>query len=106
MSTVRMVVSIFPVLVMVAGAEVVCGQSYPNKPIRIVTSQPGNFLDFTARVLAQEISGPLGQPVIVENRPTTVYLDVVLRALPDGYTVSFSAGDLWITPFVQKTSYE
>ena len=93
-------------LTMMGATGAAWSQNYPTKPIRIIATQPGNFLDLTARILAQEIAGPLGQPVIVENRPTHVYLDVLLKAAPDGYTMSFSAGDVWITPFVQKTSYD
>ena len=44
------------------------GQAYPNKPVRIVTGEAGGGNDFTARLIAQEITAPLGQPVIVDNR--------------------------------------
>ena len=43
-------------------------QNYPIKPVRIVTFEPGGGGDFVARLIAQGISGPLGQQVIVENR--------------------------------------
>ena len=54
---------------MVIGTSMVSGQDFPNKPIRIFTAAAGGVSDFTARQIAQGISGPLGQPVIVENRP-------------------------------------
>ena len=44
------------------------GQSYPRKSIRIVTSEAGGGTDFAARTVAQGIAGPLGQPIIVDNR--------------------------------------
>ena len=43
-------------------------QDYPTKVIRIITSGIGGGNDFTARQIAQGITGPLGQPVVVDNR--------------------------------------
>ncbi|HEY0336080.1 MAG TPA: tripartite tricarboxylate transporter substrate binding protein, partial [Burkholderiales bacterium] len=45
-------------------------QNYPSKPIRIVTDATGGSPDFVARIIAQGISGALGQSVIVDNRPS------------------------------------
>ena len=50
------------------GIGVVSGQSYPNKPIRIVTSEPGGGLDFSARLIAPGLTATLGQQVIIDNR--------------------------------------
>ena len=44
-------------------AGIAYGQEYPSKPIRIMTSEVGGGTDIMARLLAQGISGPLGQPV-------------------------------------------
>src|SRR5690349_7952379 len=43
-------------------------QTYPDKPMRIITAAAGGGSDYMARVIAQGISGPLGQPVVVDNR--------------------------------------
>lgn len=66
------------------------GQEYPGKPIRIVTSPAGGGNDFPARVVARSISGPLGQQVVVDNRPTVLIGDIVAKAPPDGYTLLVS----------------
>lgn len=50
------------------GAGSAFGQIYPNKPIRMLTSDPGSGGDFTARMIAQGISGPLGQQVIIARK--------------------------------------
>ena len=44
------------------------GQPFPSKPVRIVTGTVGSNSDFLARLIGQGISGPLGQPVVVDNR--------------------------------------
>ena len=89
------------------GAVSVAAQDYPSKPIRIAAGNPGGGNDFAARVIAQGISGPLGQPVIVENRgQIALSAEVVARAPPDGYTLFVAGASLWITQLLQKTSYD
>jgi len=98
---------IFPVGLIVIGTGAVSGQDYPNKPIRILTSAAGGGSDFTARQIAQGISGPLGQPVIVDNRGGGIIAaEVVSKAPPDGYALTVQGAALWIVPFLQKAPYE
>ena len=101
----RLAVSMMSGLVVVAWG-IASAQSYPNKPIRIVTAGAGGGSDFQARQIAQGISGPLGQPVIVENRGGGLTPEILLRAGHDGYTVSLSGANLWITPLLRKAPYE
>ena len=83
------------------------GQSYPHKTIRFITAPPGTGSDFTTRLIAQSISGPLGQSVIVENRPTGVVPgQLVSQATPDGYTLLVSGANLWIGTLFDKTPYD
>src|SRR5687767_9729958 len=74
---------------------------YPNKPIRIVTAPPGGSADLVARIIATNISTPLGKQVIVDNRGGVIPGQLVAKAQPDGYTLLLS-GSLWITPFFQR----
>src|SRR5688572_30031117 len=91
---------------MLVGASVASAQDYPSKPIRIVTSAAGGGSDFTARQVAQGISGPLGQPVIVDNRAGGIIAaEVVSKSPPDGYTLTVQ-GALWIVPLLSKAPYE
>jgi tripartite-type tricarboxylate transporter receptor subunit TctC len=66
-------------------------QNYPNKPIRwIVPYTGGGITDVVTRVVTQKMSGPLGQPIVVDNRPganSILGADLVAKAAPDGYTV-------------------
>jgi hypothetical protein len=46
-------------------------QNWPDRPVRFISSQAaGNGIDITARFVADQLSGRIGQPVIVENRPS------------------------------------
>jgi tripartite-type tricarboxylate transporter receptor subunit TctC len=66
-------------------------QPYPAKPIHmIVAFAPGGPVDVVARLLSTKLQETLGQPVVVENRPSSsgnLGAQVVAKAPPDGYTV-------------------
>ena len=83
------------------------GQAYPNKPIRLVTSPAGGAGDFLARLIAAGISTPLGEQVLVDNRPSGIIPgELVARASPDGYTLLVTGNSLWIGPLLQDTPYD
>jgi tripartite-type tricarboxylate transporter receptor subunit TctC len=78
--------------VLAVGAWPAAAQSdYPQQPIHlIVPFPPGSTSDISARAVAQRIQGPLGQPIVVENRPGAngaIGMQAVARAKPDGYTL-------------------
>jgi tripartite-type tricarboxylate transporter receptor subunit TctC len=67
-------------------------QSFPTRPVTLVVPYPaGGPTDVVARVLAERMRVPLGQPVIVENvtgGSGNIGVGKVVRAAPDGYTLS------------------
>lgn len=76
--------------------------AYPNQPIRlIVPFTPGSSSDVTARAVAQKISGPLGQPIVVENRPGAnggIGMQAAARSKPDGYTLIVGTVSTTVVP--------
>ena len=82
-------------------------QTYPNKPIRMLTSGVGGAADLAARAMTQGLSASLGNQVIVDNRPSGVLPgEIVSKASPDGYTLLITGTSLWVGPLMQKTSYD
>jgi tripartite-type tricarboxylate transporter receptor subunit TctC len=66
-------------------------QSYPSRPIHmIVAFAPGGPVDVVARLTADKLTEILGQPVVVENRPSStgnLGTQIVAKSPPDGYTI-------------------
>lgn len=84
---------------------------YPDKPIHIVVPfAPGGSVDILARLIADQIAKPLGQSVIVDNKPgggSAVGTEFVARAPADGYTLLMaSTSSLAINPSLQKLNYQ
>jgi tripartite-type tricarboxylate transporter receptor subunit TctC len=83
-----------------AAANLAAAQNYPNKFVRIVTSAPGSNDDWGARIVAQELTRTLGQPVIVENRGA-IAVEFAAKAAPDGYTLLFYGNPVWVLPLIR-----
>lgn len=77
--------------VFTATAKTAAAQSYPIRPIHLIVGFPaGGPNDILARLIGQWLSGRLGQPVIVENRPGAsgnIATEAIARAPADGYTL-------------------
>ncbi|ADV00636.1 tripartite tricarboxylate transporter substrate binding protein [Alicycliphilus denitrificans] len=80
--------------------------TYPSRPIRIIVhSSPGALLDVTTRVVAQEMSKDLGQPIVIENRPGAdglLGIRAVKAAPADGYTLLAAANTVAQLPAFRK----
>jgi tripartite-type tricarboxylate transporter receptor subunit TctC len=73
------------------GARLARAETYPARPVRIIVPvPPGGALDITARLIAQRLSERMGQSFVVENKAgghTSIGIETVGRAAPDGYTL-------------------
>ena len=79
--------------------------NYPERPVRmIIPFAPGGASDFVARIIQAKLSEVLGKQVLMDNRSGAagnVGVEVVARAIPDGYTVLLgNVGTMAINPSV------
>ena len=101
--TIALLVLCLAQLVIIGSAK-----AFPDRPVRlIVTSPPGGPPDIMARLLTDEISKALGQPLVVENRAGgaggIIGSKYVLAADPDGYTLLMgSTSTLLTSPLIYK----
>ncbi len=76
-------------LCLTAGAAL--AQDWPTKPITaVVPLSAGSASDIIARVVMDQVSRQVGQPIVVENRPGaggTIGANAVAKSAPDGYTI-------------------
>jgi tripartite-type tricarboxylate transporter receptor subunit TctC len=80
--------------------------AFPDRPIHLVVPfAPGGNADVVGRIVAEQMTRALGQPVVVDNRGGaggSIGAEAVAHAAPDGYTLLVgSNGPLTVNPFVQ-----
>ena len=88
-------------------AACMCGaafaQNFPERPIRIVTTEAAGGGDMAARLIAQGMPAGLGRQGIVDNRGGgALAVEIVAKAPPDGYTLLIYGGTLWIGPLLMS----
>ncbi|MSQ52152.1 MAG: tripartite tricarboxylate transporter substrate binding protein [Betaproteobacteria bacterium] len=82
-------------------------QKYPVKPIRVIVPLPaGDTCDIFARLLGQQVSERLGQPLVVDNRAGasgSIGLALMAQAPADGYTIACGqGGNMSVLPHTMK----
>ncbi len=83
-------------------ASPVQAQTYPTRPIRVLSNPPGGAPDFVVRVVAPALSTALGQQVVIDNRPAALAIETAAKAAPDGYTLVITGSALWLLPFLRE----
>jgi tripartite-type tricarboxylate transporter receptor subunit TctC len=84
------------IMTLLVRSPIARAQAYPTRPVHLIVGFPAGFTpDIIARLTAQSLSERLGQQVIVDNRPgaaSNIGTELVVRALPDGYTLLGATG--------------
>lgn len=91
---------LYLMLAMITAASAVSAQSYPAKPLRILTAAAGGGSDHATRLIATHLGVALGQQVIVDNRGLLA-ADIAAKAPSDGYTLLLTGQTLWLLPFMR-----
>ncbi len=81
----------FALIAVLLSAPPALAQTYPTKPIRLVSpNPPGGANDTLSRIMAAKMSGILGAKIVIDNRGGAggqIGGELVARAAPDGYTL-------------------
>lgn len=85
--------------------------SWPTRSLQVIVPiGPGGPTDVIPRVVFEQVSPQLGQPVVIENRPGaggTLGAAFVAKAVPDGYTILANGSGHTIAPALHKNlSYQ
>ncbi len=95
---------------LLCAATLSAGQTWPAKPVRIVTPYAaGGSNDLAARILAERLTQRLGQQTVVENKPganNRIGTELVAKSAPDGYTLFFCATPHATNPGLYKLPYD
>jgi tripartite-type tricarboxylate transporter receptor subunit TctC len=94
-------------VLLTAGASAATAQTYPTRPVRLVTAEVGAGGDFIARMIAPGLAENFGQQVIVDNRGgnAVIPVEIVSKATPDGYTLLVFGSAFWLLPLLQNVPY-
>jgi tripartite-type tricarboxylate transporter receptor subunit TctC len=101
MRSIRALCGAFAGLAVVAAASSAHAQAWPARTVTAISPfSAGNAVDIVGRVVLDQMSRQVGQPIIIENRPGaggTTAFNAVAKAHPDGYTIllgssTFSSG--------------
>ena len=86
----------------IAGNLSAQAQTWPTKPLKaVIPIAAGSITDIVPRIVFEQLSLQLGQPIVVENRPgaaLTIGTAAVAKADPDGYTLLVNSSGHTIAP--------
>ena len=81
--------------------SVAADANWPDRPLRIIVPLPaGSAADVIARILGNQLSVRLGQPVIIENHAGAsgiIGSVAIAKAAPDGYTLGMATSTTLVT---------
>jgi tripartite-type tricarboxylate transporter receptor subunit TctC len=85
-------------------------QSFPTRAVTLISPfPPGGSTDTAARIIAERMRQPLGQPVVIENvggASGSIALARVARANPDGYTIDIGQWDTHVGNIIYPLTYD
>jgi tripartite-type tricarboxylate transporter receptor subunit TctC len=98
------------VLATFAGIVGAQAQTYPSRSITLVVPfPPGGSTDTAARIMAERMRAPLGQPIVIENvggAGGSIGVGRVARSAPDGYTFDIGQWDTHVGSIIYKLDYD
>ncbi|ETF01609.1 MFS transporter [Advenella kashmirensis W13003] len=102
----KSVVYVISCIALICGTSAYGQEEWPAQPITLIVPWPaGGVADFVGRLVAQKISAPLKQTVVVENKPgagTNIGISTVAHAKKDGYTLLLASSNNVVNKFLFK----
>lgn len=101
----RAIIVLLAAIVSVSVSMRAAGEDYPSRPVRVlVGSTAGSGIDVGVRILADKLRDALGQPIVVEVKPSAdgvIAVSQVATSPADGYTlVAATNGQMAIAPIL------
>ena len=98
-------------LVILAAVATPHALAWSDKPVKLLVPAPaGGTMDVVARILADQLSADIGQPVVVDNKPGAggaIAVQAMMTAPADGQTIMVTASNILTEiPHVMKTSFD
>uniref|UniRef100_UPI003F495CF9 tripartite tricarboxylate transporter substrate binding protein n=1 Tax=Cupriavidus necator TaxID=106590 RepID=UPI003F495CF9 len=95
----------------ILAAAMPAAMAWTNKPVRMLVPAPaGGTMDVIARMLAEQLTADLGQPVVVDNKPGAgggIAINTLLAAPADGQTILVTLTNVFTeVPQVMKVSFD
>jgi tripartite-type tricarboxylate transporter receptor subunit TctC len=96
---------------LVAAAVGPLALAWTDKPVKMLVPAPaGGTMDVVARILADQLSADIGQPVVIDNKPGAggaIAVQAMMAAPADGQTIMVTASNILTEiPHVMKTSFD
>jgi tripartite-type tricarboxylate transporter receptor subunit TctC len=97
-------------LTIVGAISGVQAQPFPSRSLTLVVPfPPGGSTDAAARIMAERMRAPLGQPIVIENvggAGGSIAVGRVARSAPDGYTFDIGQWDTHVGSIIYKLDYD
>ena len=98
-------------MALLAAAAAPLAMAWTDKPVRMLVPAPaGGTMDVVARILAEQLSADIGQPIIVDNKPGAggaIAVQAMMAAPHDGQTIMVTASNILTEiPHVMKTNFD
>src|SRR5436190_24214539 len=97
-------------LLTIGFAAAALAQSFPSRPLTLVVPfPPGGSTDAAARIMAERMRIPLGQPIVIENvggAGGSIGVGRVARSVPDGYTFDIGQWETHVGSIIYKLDYD
>lgn len=90
--------------------DIPAANAFPDRPIRLLVGFPaGGSTDSIARIVQAGVEKQLGQTLVIENRAgagSTIALDAVAKAAPDGYLIGLGGAGSLVANVGQPLPYD